>query len=130
MKKYAEQDYTAAVLPQLADDFPFPAVQTRCKYFPTIVLVPSDTEPLYGAAMVVCKDTRALYSPSILKQLANMGFVFDKQRTILLPTYVNKELGVMVQIDDGNVSGVMCVSFSPIEDFKSASVPMARRLKR
>ena len=130
MKAYAKQEYTAAVLPQLAVDFPFPAVQTRCKYFPTIILVPSDTEPLYGAAMVVCKDTRALYSPSILKKLADMGFVFDKKRTILLPTYVNKELGVMVQIDDGNVSGVMCVSFSPIEDFKSASVPMARRLKR
>lgn len=130
MKEYAKQNYAAAVLPQLADDFLFPAVQTRCKYFPTIILVPSDTEPLYGAAMVVCKDTRALYSPSILKQLADKGFVFDKERTILLPTYVNKELGVMVQIDDGNVSGIMCVSFSPIEDFKSASVPMARRLKR
>ena len=130
MKKYADQDYTAAVLPQLADDFPFPAVQTRCKYFPTIVLVPSDTDPLYGAAMVISNDTRALYSPSILKQLADMGFVFDKERTILLPTYVNKELGVMVQIDDGTVSGIMCVSFSPIENFTSSATPIAQRLKR
>ena len=40
MKEYANLDYTAAVVDMLADDMPFPAVQTRCKYFPTIILLP------------------------------------------------------------------------------------------
>lgn len=130
MKEYANLDYTATVLPMLADDMPFPAVQTRCKYFPTIILLPSDTEPLYGAALIICTDLKALHSPMIVDRLERRGFVYDPKRTILLPTYVNEQEGVMVQIDDGSVTGITNISFSPIEDFKSASVPMARRLKR
>lgn len=130
MKEYANQDYTAAVVDMLADDMPFPAVQTRCKYFPTIILLPSDTDPLYGAALVVCTDLRALHSPMIVDRLERRGFVYDPKRTILLPTYVNEQEGVMVQIDDGAVTGITNISFSPIEDFNRASAPLARRLKR
>ena len=130
MKEYANQDYTAAVVDMLADDMPFPAVQTRCKYFPTIILLPSDTDPLYGAALVVCTELRALHSPMIVDRLERRGFVYDPKRTILLPTYVNEQEGVMVQIDDGAVTGITNISFSPIEDFNRASAPLARRLKR
>ena len=129
MKKYGDQDYTATVLPELAADMPFPAVQTRSKYFPTIILWPSDNdESLYGAAMVICTDLKALRSPSLIDRLERRGFVYDKTRSILLPTYINEQEGVMVQIDEGTI--ITGFSFSPIEDFKSASVPMARRLKR
>ena len=129
MKKYGDQDYTATVLPELAADMPFPAVQTRSKYFPTIILWPSDNdESLYGAAMVICTDLKALRSPSLIDRLERRGFVYDKTRSILLPTYINEQEGVMVQIDEGTI--ITGLSFSPIEDFKSASVPMARRLKR
>lgn len=129
MKKYGDQDYTATVLPELAADMPFPAVQTRSKYFPTIILWPSDNdESLYGAAMVICTDLKALRSPSLIDRLERRGFVYDKTRSILLPTYINEQEGVMVQIDEGTI--ITGFSFSPIENFKSASVPMARRLKR
>ena len=129
MKKYGDQDYTATVLPELAADMPFPAVQTRSKYFPTIILWPSDNdESLYGAAMVICTDLKALRSPSLINRLERRGFVYDKTRSILLPTYINEQEGVMVQIDEGTI--ITGFSFSPIENFKSASVPMARRLKR
>ena len=130
MKEYANLDYTAAVVDMLADDMPFPAVQTRCKYFPTIILLPSDTEPLYGAALIICTDLKALHSPMIVDRLERRGFVYDPKRTILLPTYVNEQEGVMVQIDDGAVTGITNISFSPIEDFNRASAPLARRLKR
>lgn len=130
MKEYANLDYTAAVVDMLADEMPFPAVQTRCKYFPTIILLPSDTEPLYGAALIICTDLKALHSPMIVDRLERRGFVYDPKRTILLPTYVNEQEGVMVQIDDGAVTGIMNISFSPIEDFNSTSAPLARRLKR
>lgn len=130
MKEYANLDYTAAVVDMLADDMPFPAVQTRCKYFPTIILLPSDTEPLYGAALIICTDLKALHSPMIVDRLERRGFVYDPKRTILLPTYVNEQEGVMVQIDDGAVTGITNISFSPIEDFNSTSAPLARRLKR
>lgn len=129
MKKYGDQDYTATVLPELAADMPFPAVQTRSKYFPTIILWPSDNdESLYGAAMVICTDLKALRSPSLIDRLERRGFVYDKTRSILLPTYINEQEGVMVQIDEGTI--ITGFSFSPIENFNSASVPMARRLKR
>ena len=130
MKEYANLDYTAAVVDMLADDMPFPAVQTRCKYFPTIILLPSDTKPLYGAALIICTDLKALHSPMIVDRLERRGFVYDPKRTILLPTYVNEQEGVMVQIDDGAVTGITNISFSPIEDFNSTSAPLARRLKR
>lgn len=130
MKEYANLDYTAAVVDMLAEEMPFPAVQTRCKYFPTIILLPSDTEPLYGAALIVCTDLRALYSPMIIDRLERRGFVYDPKRTILLPTYVNEQEGVMVQIDDGAVTGITNISFSPIEDFTSSATPIAQRLKR
>ena len=130
MKKYADQDYTAAVLDMLSMDLPFPGVQTRYKYFPSIILLPSDNdESLYGSALVLCSDMKALRSPALIASLERSGFVFDKKRTIALPTYVNEAQGVMAQIDDGSIF-IPSVSFSPIEDFNSTSVPLARRLKR
>ena len=130
MKKYADQDYTAAVLDMLSMDLPFPGVQTRYKYFPSIILLPSDNdESLYGSALVLCSDMKALRSPALIASLERSGFVFDKKRTIALPTYVNEAQGVMAQIDDGSIF-IPSVSFSPIEDFNSTSAPLARRLKR
>ena len=130
MKKYADQDYTAAVLDMLSMDLPFPGVQTRYKYFPSIILLPSDNdESLYGSALVLCSDMKALRSPALIASLERSGFVFDKKRTIALPTYVNEAQGVMAQIDDGSIF-IPSVSFSPIEDFNSSSAPLARRLKR
>ena len=130
MKKYADQDYTAAVLDMLSMDLPFPGVQTRYKYFPSIILLPSDNdESLYGSALVLCSDMKALRSPALIASLERSGFVFDKKRTIALPTYVDEAQGVMAQIDDGSIF-IPSVSFSPIEDFNSTSVPLARRLKR
>ena len=130
MKKYADQDYTAAVLDMLSMDLPFPGVQTRYKYFPSIILLPSDNdESLYGSALVLCSDMKALRSPALTASLERSGFVFDKKRTIALPTYVNEAQGVMAQIDDGSIF-IPSVSFSPIEDFNSTSAPLARRLKR
>lgn len=130
MKKYADQDYTAAVLDMLSMDLPFPGVQTRYKYFPSIILLPSDNdESLYGSALVLCSDMKALRSPALIASLERSGFVFDKKRTIALPTYVNEAQGVMAQIDDGSIF-IPSVSFSPIEDFTSTSAPLARRLKR
>ena len=129
-KKYADQEYTATVLDMLSNDLPFPGVQTRYKYFPSIILFPSEKdESLYGSAIVLCSDTKALRSPALIAALERSGFVFDKKRTIALPTYVNEYAGVMAQIDDGTIF-LPSVSFGPIEDFKSASVPMARRLMR
>ena len=129
MKKYAKEDYTATVLPMLANDMPFPGVQTRSKYFPTIILLPADKdENLYGAAMVICTDLKALRSPSLIDRLERRGFVYDKKRSISLPTYINEQEGVMFQIDEGTV--ITGLSFSPIEDFGSASASLARRLKR
>ena len=131
MKRYAELDYTAAVVDMLSNELPFQGVQTRSKHFPSIILFPADKdESLYGAAIVLCSDTKALRSPDLIAKLEENGFVYDKERTIALPTYVNEYAGVMAQIDEAGVSGVMGISFGPIEDFKSASVPMARRLKR
>lgn len=130
MKKYADQNYTAAVLDMLSMDLPFPGVQTRYKYFPSIILLPSDNdESLYGSALVLCSDMKALRSPALIASLERSGFVFDKKRTIALPTYVNEAQGVMAQIDDGSIF-IPSVSFSPIEDFNSTSAPLARRLKR
>lgn len=130
MKKYADQDYTAAVLDMLSMDLPFPGVQTRYKYFPSIILLPSDNdESLYGSALVLCSDMKALRSPALIASLERSGFVFDKKRTIALPTYVNEAQGVMAQIDDGSIF-IPSVSFSPIEDFNSTSAPLAQRLKR
>ena len=129
MKKYGDQDYTATVLPELAADMPFPAVQTRSKYFPTIILWPSDNdESLYGAAMVICTDLKALRSPSLIDRLERRGFVYDKTRSILLPTYINEQEGVMVQIDEGTI--ITGLSFSPIENFTSSATSLARRMKR
>ena len=130
MKKYADQDYTAAVLDMLSMDLPFPGVQTRYKYFPSIILLPSDNdESLYGSALVLCSDMKALRSPALIASLERSGFVFDKKRTIALPTYVNEAQGVMAQIDDGSIF-IPSVSFSPIEDFTSSATPIAQRLKR
>ena len=130
MKKYADQDYTAAVLDMLSMDLPFPGVQTRYKYFPSIILLPSDNdESLYGSALVLCSDMKALRSPALIASLERSGFVFDKKRTIALPTYVNEAQGVMAQIDDGSIF-IPSVSFSPIEDFNSTSAPLAQRLNR
>ena len=130
MKKYADQDYTAAVLEMLSMDLPFPGVQTRYKYFPSIILLPSDNdESLYGSALVLCSDMKALRSPALIASLERSGFVFDKKRTIALPTYVNEAQGVMAQIDDGSIF-IPSVSFSPIEDFTSSATPIAQRLKR
>ena len=130
MKKYADQDYTAAVLEMLSMDLPFPGVQTRYKYFPSIILLPSDNdESLYGSALVLCSDMKALRSPALIASLERSGFVFDKKRTIALPTYVNEAQGVMAQIDDGTIF-LPSVSFSPIEDFTSSATPIAQRLKR
>lgn len=130
MKKYADQDYTAAVVDMLSNDLPFQGVQTRCKYFPSIILFPADKdESLYGAAIVLCSDMKALRSPALIKSLESSGFVFDKKRTIALPTYVNEAQGVMAQIDDGTIF-LPSVSFSPIEDFTSSTTPIAQRLKR
>ena len=130
MKKYADQDYTAAVVDMLSNDLPFQGVQTRCKYFPSIILFPADKdESLYGAAIVLCSDMKALRSPALIKSLESSGFVFDKKRTIALPTYVNEAQGVMAQIDDGTIF-LPSVSFSPIEDFTSSATPIAQRLKR
>ena len=130
MKKYADQDYTAAVVDMLSNDLPFQGVQTRCKYFPSIILFPADKdESLYGAAIVLCSDMKALRSPALIKSLESSGFVFDKKRTIALPTYVNEAQGVMAQIDDGSIF-IPSVSFSPIEDFTSSATPIAQRLKR
>ena len=130
MKKYADQDYTAAVLDMLSMDLPFPGVQTRYKYFPSIILLPSDNdESLYGSALVLCSDMKALRSPALIASLERSGFVFDKKRTIALPTYVNEAQGVMAQIDDGSIF-IPSVSFSPIEDFNSTSDPLAQRLNR
>lgn len=129
MKKYAEQDYTATVLPMLAADMPFPAVQTRSKHFPTIILWPADKdESLYGAAMVICTDLKALRSPALIDRLERRGFVYDKKRTVTLPTYVNEQEGVMVQIDEGTI--ITGLSFGPIENFDTTTGTLARRLKR
>ena len=131
MKRYAELDYTAAVVDMLSNELPFQGVQTRSKHFPSIILFPADKdESLYGAAIVLCSDTKALRSPDLIAKLEENGFVYDKERTIALPTYVNEYAGVMAQIDEAGVSGVMGISFGPIEDFKSASLPTARRLMR
>lgn len=129
MKKYAEQDYTATVLPMLAAEMPFPAVQTRSKHFPTIILLPADKdESLYGAAMVICTDLKALRSPALIDRLERRGFVYDKKRTVTLPTYVNEQEGVMVQIDEGTI--ITGLSFGPIENFDTSTGTLARRLKR
>ena len=129
MKKYAEQDYTATVLPMLAAEMPFPAVQTRSKHFPTIILLPADKdESLYGAAMVICTDLKALRSPALIDRLERRGFVYDKKRTVTLPTYVNEQEGVMVQIDEGTI--ITGLSFGPIENFDATTGTLARRLKR
>lgn len=131
MKAYAKQDYTAAVVDMLSNDLPFQGVQTRCKYFPSIVLFPSEKdESLYGAAIVICSDSKALHSPDLIDKLEESGFVFDKKRTIALPTYVNEYAGVMAQIDEAGISGVIGISFGPIEDFGTSSTSLARRLMR
>ena len=130
MKKYADQPYTAAVLDMLSNELPFQGVQTRCKYFPSIILFPSEKdESLYGSAIVLCSDTKALRSPALIAALERSGFVFDKKRTIALPTYVNEAQGVMAQIDDGTIF-LPSVSFGPIENFGSSSTSLARRLMR
>ena len=130
MKKYADQPYTAAVVDMLSNELPFQGVQTRCKYFPSIILFPSEKdESLYGSAIVLCSDTKALRSPALIAALERSGFVFDKKRTIALPTYVNEAQGVMAQIDDGTIS-LPSVSFGPIEDFGTSSTSLARRLMR
>lgn len=130
MKKYADQPYTAAVLDMLSNELPFQGVQTRCKYFPSIILFPSEKdESLYGSAIVLCSDTKALRSPALIAALERSGFVFDKKRTIALPTYVNEAQGVMAQIDDGSIF-LPSVSFGPIENFGSSSASLARRLMR
>lgn len=129
MKKYAKEDYTATVLPMLAAEMPFPAVQTRSKHFPTIILLPADKdENLYGAAMVICTDLKALRSPALIDRLERRGFVYDKKRTVMLPTYVNEQEGVMVQIDEGTI--ITGLSFGPIENFDTTTGTLARRLKR
>ncbi len=130
MKKYADQPYTAAVLDMLSNELPFQGVQTRCKYFPSIILFPSEKdESLYGSAIVLCSDTKALRSPALIAALERSGFVFDKKRTIALPTYVNEAQGVMAQIDDGTIF-LPSVSFGPIENFGTSSTSLARRLMR
>ena len=130
MKKYADQPYTAAVLDMLSNELPFQGVQTRCKYFPSIILFPSEKdESLYGSAIVLCSDTKALRSPALISALERSGFVFDKKRTIALPTYVNEAQGVMAQIDDGTIF-LPSVSFGPIENFGTSSTSLARRLMR
>lgn len=130
MKKYADQPYTAAVVDMLSNELPFQGVQTRYKYFPSIILFPSEKdESLYGSAIVLCSDTKALRSPALIAALERSGFVFDKKRTIALPTYVNEAQGVMAQIDDGTIS-LPSVSFGPIEDFGTSSTSLARRLMR
>lgn len=131
MQEYSKEPYTAAVVEMLAPELPYPAVQTRSKYFPSIILMSTDKdEAIYGAALVICTDLQALHSPSIIDRLERRGFVYDEKRTILLPTYVNEQEGVMAQIDDGSVTGITNISFGPIEDFSSASTPLALRLKR
>ena len=131
MKEYNKESYTAAVVDMFAPELPFPAVQTRFRYFPSILLMSTESdEAIYGGAIVICTDLRALHSPSLIERLERRGFVYDEKRTILLPTYVNEREGVMVQIDDGSVTGIINVSFGPIEDFNSTSKPLALRLKR
>lgn len=131
MKAYAKQDYTAAVVDMLSNELPFQGVQTRSKYFPSIILFPADKdESLYGAAIVLCSDTKALRSPDLIAKLEENGFVYDKKRTIALPTYVNEYAGVMAQIDEAGISGVIGISFGPIENFGTSSTSLARRLMR
>ena len=130
MKKYADLDYTASVVDMLSNELPFQGVQTRYKYFPSIILFPADKdESLYGSAIVLCSDTKALRSPALIAALERSGFVFDKKRTIALPTYVNEAQGVMAQIDDGTIF-LPSVSFGPIENFGTSSTSLARRLMR
>ena len=130
MKKYADLDYTAAVVDMLSNELPFQGVQTRYKYFPSIILFPADKdESLYGSAIVLCSDTKALRSPALIATLERSGFVFDTKRTIALPTYVNEAQGVMAQIDDGTIF-LPSVSFGPIENFGTSSTSLARRLMR
>ena len=89
-----------------------PVITTNTKDFEKINLLIFDED--YIGVTMVAKSLATVYSPSIVKALEDAGYVYSKEKSVSLPSYVNEAKHSLCQLDVMAVGGFFGVAFSDL----------------
>lgn len=108
--QYKKKPYFVSMMtdPQMG----IPVITTNSKDFEKITLLIFDED--YIGVTMVAKSLATVYSPSIVKALEDAGYVYSKEKSVSLPSYVNEAKHSLCQLDVMAVGGFFGVAFSDL----------------
>ncbi|GAB1251105.1 hypothetical protein Tsumi_02090 [Porphyromonas miyakawae] len=108
--QYKKKPYFVSMMtdPQMG----IPVITTNSKDFEKITLLIFDED--YIGVTMVAKNLATVYSPSIVKALEDAGYVYSKEKSVSLPSYVNEAKHSLCQLDVMAVGGFFGVAFSDL----------------